>query len=333
MLKHALGFNVMTPNATAIRKRAVKARRKRASQQGKRATTTYPPSKVWEAIQLWCDRVDHNYDKLTQREKMVGAMFCFRHFTALRPQDIVKLHIENFQYEGGENFSTASQLKFRVHNPKDSYGSNMNNSDRMLNEQSLGEFSTIMIFNRPPTIPGRPDVFKFLAAWHKTRASFPPVCYDTRKNANGKDRKEQPLKVYGNFTEDRDGSTGEGDEQHLCTPYFVYKRNNRSHEYTRGAASKMMKALLTTTGARSTTSAITGHHIRHTSLSIVHRFLPEKFHAHMQNARQSTDKTFLANYKLRIDDVTVEKITEAIKHGATTSTQHLRRLGLECFNS
>ena len=131
-----------------------------------------------------------------------------------------------------------------------------------------------MIFDRPPDMPGRPDVFKLLEAWHKTRASFPAVCHDTRKNKDGTDRKEQPLKVYGNFTEDQDGPTGEGHEQHLWTPCFVHKRNNYSHEHTRAAASKMMKTLLTATGARrSTTSAITGHRIRHTSLSIMHRFL------------------------------------------------------------
>ena len=102
-------------------------------------------------------------------------------------------------------------------------------------------------------------------------------------------------------------------------PLFVFVAGTNTKPYQRSSLSLRTLALLREAGAIPKGSPLKAEHIRHTALTLVHAFLPEKFEETTANARHTVE-TATNTCILRVDKRSREHIAAAFNSDKVPTT-------------
>ena len=297
LFKLAYEMTVGSSTSTVIVSAAKSRRTVRLANDGKMVEDTMSIYIVWNWIFIKFTTVfRNNWDDVPYKTLSDWAVFGLRLLPAGRPQDPSLMCLDLHEVIGGDSLLTATRFVFRLRLPKDVLLAQANKRKRKRSERQFGELSSEVYIDRPTARRGRVDFFVLLHHFLRRRRKLRQVAHEhLRFFSNG-------AAVAKNWA-----------------PLFVFVAGTNTKPYQRSSLSLRTLALLREAGAIPKGSPLKAEHIRHTALTLVHAFLPEKFEETTANARHTVE-TATNTCILRVDKRSREHIAAAFNSDKVPTT-------------
>ena len=287
-LSMACGDEITTAALTAMQKTARKRQQEAIAANGKaKPRVVLPLCKVDTHIaemiaqagglsEIALKGVTHNGKRYQPDATLrLWASYAVRRLTLCRPADPFGWLLGTEAFVGGDSFASASAVKFIFYRPKENNRADMNQHDRLATEAASEDFSSVVIVTKPSNsaVPWFDIWQAYVDITAERRARVPTIETDR-----------------GTFSRCSLGS------------------DTKAYKHTVVAATTMssrIKELCIRAEAIDADSSATAHHIRHSTLSVVHQWagVMQARKPMMDRAiRQSRHsmETFLSKYLLQV---------------------------------
>jgi hypothetical protein len=231
-----------------------------------------------------------NYEGMSEVELRTAAMLAWRIISFGRCEDITKTYEEQLVFfPKGTSFSNCNKVTSRLLGSKSTKGDNRDAHKRPSGSEAFNQWSskiTILNTSKDPDHV-RPNVFRLMAAYVRKRGirhhKDAPVINGARLNLLFTGANKYP------------------------TPLMA------------STASAAQRRLLVSTGCIDVDSALQSKHTRHSALSNVFWYAPERMFEALQQARHAAG-TFEHSYQLPINEVSLASMM-AMKHRELRSSK------------
>jgi len=221
-----------------------------------------------------------------------------------RPEDLYGFLKGIEWFEPAEaDWKCADAVNVRFLDTKDTKSKKMNTHDRAAGDRQQGNLCSVTRVERPKPPPGWPLPDYFLCFYWYVRR-----------------RGQRDLPTV-DVTVSRDGKTETRSLQRLFAGEGIYS----NIAVTRSTLSSEIKRGLIACAAISTGSNLEAEHLRHTALSQVYYFAPDRMHEALRRARHDKD-TFLRHYHYPLPEEQVDEMQSSLLTSTSSSEIQLELL-------